>query len=215
MKAILRLAMGLMVPAALVAACGSSEKNAPTDGGTSTGGSTTASGGSSGTGGTTSASGGGLSTGGTTALKCDVTPCQKPLQFIANPTGCCQTDTKCGVSLAGQCLDPSVLTVPEGSIPNAEKIVPDAKCASLTLPASGTTAAVTLAGCCDQTGVCGVSTEHFPTGALGGFTIPTLCATSADTSAFVTPSADAAADVPCDYAKDLAGATDGGKHDGG
>ena len=186
-------------------------------GGTSSGGSagTDASagtgGGSAGTGGGSAGTGGGSAgTGGGSTTDCDMMACEGVMAGGMELPTCCISATECGLSvgmMGGICVDR--MTVENflsdgGPFGAPEIIVEDPDCPDLT--AMG----FNLTGCCDASGVCGVSAMGF-----------SQCITPADAAMFGFMG-DAGAEVPCDYPADGGGgSTDaggggrGGGRDGG
>jgi hypothetical protein len=150
----------------------------------SSGGATGSTGGATGsTGGATGSTGGATgSTGGAASLACDTSACTGKSFGGQALAPCCQNATTCGVSVGGtNCISPSLLarvTGDGGIFGPPETIVPDKACPERQFAAQMGGAPTTLAGCCDKTGVCGVSTASFPS--MGGFSIPTQCLTAAD-----------------------------------
>jgi len=173
-------------------------------GGAGTGGSTVATGGAA-TGGAAQGSGG-------TASGCDESPCSgKQFAGQALPT-CCQSSSACGVSIAGQCVDPALLAgIPDGGFTfgQPETVVLDPTCPGRSIMG------LDLKGCCDKSSVCGVSTEGIA--ASVGFPIPTMCITAAEASSQFGQSfpGDGGAAKPCHYPADAgagaSGSTDAGR----
>ena len=166
---------------------GSPGRGASAGGGASTGG---ANGAGSGT-----ASDGGTGTGGMTTGACDPTSCAgRTVQGTALP-GCCMATGGCGVVVAGQCIDATVLD----TLPPEETIVPDPTCKGRTFDIDG--GPVSFDGCCDKTGFCGLSTASFPP--VLGIKLPTQCLTPEDLSRIPgpggSPPPDAGPPVPCSY----------------
>jgi hypothetical protein len=192
--------------------------------GAGTGGATTGTGGAgTGTGGATTGTGGaGTGTGGTGAVTgCDNTACP-PKTYQGKPlAACCMTATTCGYQPQGvmACLPASIvnqfLSGDGGgfTIGKPEKIVSDPACKDRAFAppaaAGGDGGTVTLAGCCDPSGVCGFSTASFS--AQAGAAFPTQCLTPKDIAAFGSQFGqsvgDAGAEVPCTH---TAGGSDSG-----
>lgn len=211
MNSKLRFLGGLVVPMALVVACGSSSKSNGGSGGADSGatgtGGKSSTGGASNTGGTTGGSTGGTSNPDAGKNKCDMTPC------TGNSKGapCCSSATVCGITVLGICLPLSIVNQfpgGDGGFGKAETVVPDAKCKSTSFNG------YTLTGCCDISGVCGVSTAGIPPNPL--ISVPVQCLTPKESVMFggaaAGASTDAGPEVPCDYPGSDAGSkTDAGK----
>jgi hypothetical protein len=134
---------------------------------------------------------------------CDRAPCEGFMVGAIGYAACCipRADA-CGVRVGNTCVDRTAFAPPAmGSVGSAfnlgnpEVVVPDPTCPALT---SVMGMAVNLPGCCDSTGVCGVSTAGI--GTTMGFKIPPMCVTASEPlgsylSTGGTP-------TPCDYPED-------------
>jgi hypothetical protein len=124
--------------------------------------------------------------------------------------GCCQADGTCGVLIGAlgisvcapaSLVPPMSSTASPPSIAGAENpiagtagdpiafLLPERVVIDPVCPSQGFLGE-SFAGCCDQTGVCGFSTEPFASGgtfALPGFEIPLTCITAEDVSLAGTP----------------------------
>jgi hypothetical protein len=143
---------------------------------------------------------------------CDRAPCEGFTVGAISYAACCipRADA-CGVRVGNTCVERTAFAPPAmGSVGagvnlgDPEVVVPDPTCPPLT---SVMGMAVSLPGCCDISGVCGVSTAGI--GTTMGFKIPPMCVTTSDPlgSYLASPGAP----VPCDYPEDAGTLpTDGG-----
>lgn len=182
------------------AACGSDDKGNGDNGagaaGSGAAGSSGAATGGSSTGGTTTTGGTG-GTGGGAVTGCDLAPCSG-ITFLNQPlAACCISTMTCGVDVLGTCTDPSALMNMDAGA--SEVIVSDPVCVGTSFNAMGFT--VELPGCCDPSGVCGLSTENIAS-QLGGL-IPVQCLTAQEAQQqYMQTVPDAGPPVPCNYPGD-------------
>jgi hypothetical protein len=73
--------------------------------------------------------------------------------------------------------------------------VEDETCPSSNFSFAGST--IELAGCCDESGVCGMSTANIPS--FPGITIPVMCLAPGEDLGFGQPPPTDAGGQPCDY----------------
>lgn len=138
---------------------------------------------SSGSGGGTAAASGSGGASFVDDTTCDRAPCEGfTVGGLAYAACCIPAADACGVRVGNTCVDRTAFSPPTmGSVGGAfdlgdpEVVVPDPTCPPLT---SVMGMAVNMAGCCDSTGVCGVSTAGI--GKTMGFEIPPMCVTASD-----------------------------------
>jgi hypothetical protein len=111
------------------------------------------------------------------------------LQLFGNEApGCCQATGECGGNIvymgAPYCAPPNIeevaaqITAPFEQLEEEEIVTAD-ECPGMTFQGA------MIPGCCDSTGVCGVSTATFAAGGSGsgGFDIPVTCISAAEARA--------------------------------
>lgn len=144
------------------------------------------------------------------SLVCDESVCAGRTYMGQTLETCCFSDKGCGVILNGKCTAPIVIAdrdahaaSPFGS---GEKVVLDPSCPDQTLNMGMT---IQLKGCCDQTGVCGASTEAL---AAGGAPIPAMCITPKEARQF-GQRPEAGAERSCNYPADGGASADASSRD--
>ena len=139
-------------------------------------------------------------------VSCNTAPCEGFEYAGMVRSTCCVDTTICGVDLGGACVAREALVEREaGGFGTGEPVVDDPSCPSFTFGMDG---GVELTGCCDVSGVCGVSTV--PLASAGTFPIPPMCITPDEAQGFGQGVADAG-EQPCEYPADAgAGSPDGG-----
>jgi len=147
--------------------------------------------------GSAGASAGGLAgssgTGTTTCEPSACAPIDVDADGAANP-GCCTMVGSCGGLLEFMGMS---FCAPTNAAPplTPEPIVTDPRCLPQTFPNPAGGGTLTLAGCCDASGICGVSTAGV-TATDAGAGILTACLTPTDLAGF-GGGADAGAEVAC------------------
>jgi hypothetical protein len=133
-------------------------------------------------------------TGGTAPVGCDTTGCEG-VTLVIPLTPCCISATQCGVDVFGMCTDPSMLNPADASNPlgEPETIVKDPACIDFPITLGNQT--ISLEGCCDPTGVCGVNVGSLPGGIL-----PAACLTAEEGMIQAPP--DAGPPAACNYPSD-------------
>ena len=141
---------------------------------------------------------------GATAPTCVAANCPTLQLFGSAAPGCCQTTSECGGSVVYMgtafCAPPDIeeiaaqVAAPFEQL-DAEEIVTADECAGMTF--QGTT----IPGCCDPTGVCGLSTAAFASSGSQGmvpFEIPVTCISADEARAIglVPATGDAAPAAP-------------------
>jgi hypothetical protein len=192
------LVLGTILSA--TAACGGSDDSGTKNNGDGDGGETATGGAENGSGGDSSggSSSGGSSTGGTAAVECETTDCEG-ITLVIPLQPCCISATQCGVDVFGMCTDPSMLDPGDAGNPigEPEVIVRDPACGDFPITLGNQT--ISLEGCCDPTGVCGVNIGSLPGGIL-----PAACLTAEEGMIQAPP--DAGPPATCNYPSD-AGST--------
>jgi hypothetical protein len=134
---------------------------------------------------------------------CVAASCPALQLFGSEAPGCCQATGECGGNIvymgAPYCAPPNIeevaaqVTAPFEQLEEEEILTAD-ECPGLTFQGA------LIPGCCDSTGVCGVSTASFAAGASGGsagFAIPVTCISAAEARAIgLAPQAAGAASTP-------------------
>jgi hypothetical protein len=144
------------------------------------------------------------------SLVCDEAACAGRTYMGQTLETCCFSAKGCGVIVNGTCTAPIALADRDASSPSpfgsGEAVVLDPSCPDQTINMGQT---IQLKGCCDQTGVCGASTEAL---AAGGAPIPAMCITPKEATAFGQRT-EAGADKPCRYPTDGGVSADASTHD--
>jgi hypothetical protein len=123
--------------------------------------------------------------------------------FGSEAPGCCQATGECGGNIvymgAPYCAPPNIeevaaqITAPFEQLEEEEIVTAD-ECPGLMFQGA------MIPGCCDSSGVCGVSTASFAAGASGGsggFAIPVTCISAAEARAIgLAPQAADAESAP-------------------
>jgi hypothetical protein len=120
---------------------------------------------------------------------CVAASCPSLQLFGSEAPGCCQGTGECGGNIvymgAPYCAPPNIeevaaqITAPFEQLEEEEIVTAD-ECPGLTLQGA------MIPGCCDSSGVCGVSTASFAASASGGssgFAIPVTCISAAEARA--------------------------------